>query len=185
LTDFRVKESAIPTPGPGQVLLQVQYLSLDPSMRGRMDDCESYARPAPLGGVMPGESVATVVASRAIRDAGAFEGRQIDRSRFGVHLGSGEKPRHARVCNFKGGGRICSPARIAPVSSALRAQACAMTETRTTVVIQRYLDDLGGDSPAEPIVRALLDRAVRRLHMLCATLLYKSYPRLTQRPLNL
>jgi RNA polymerase sigma-70 factor (ECF subfamily) len=36
-----------------------------------------------------------------------------------------------------------------------------------------------------PIVRALLDRPVRRLHQLCATLLYRSYPRLTRPPLNL
>src|SRR6516164_7164406 len=64
LTDFRLEETAIPTPGPGQILLQVQYLSLDPYMRGRMDDRESYAAPTPLGDVMPGESVATVVASR-------------------------------------------------------------------------------------------------------------------------
>src|SRR5258708_34533140 len=64
LTDFRLEETAIPTPGAGEVLLRVQYLSLDPYMRGRMDDRESYAPPAPLGGVMPGESVATVVASR-------------------------------------------------------------------------------------------------------------------------
>src|SRR5262249_60747124 len=62
-TDFRLEETQIPTPGSGQVLLQVQYLSLDPYMRGRMDDRESYAPPTPLGGIMPGESVATVVAS--------------------------------------------------------------------------------------------------------------------------
>jgi RNA polymerase sigma-70 factor (ECF subfamily) len=62
---------------------------------------------------------------------------------------------------------------------------CAMAEERTTVVVQRYLDELAGDSPAEPVVRALLDRAVRRLHLLCASLLYRSYPRLTQPPLNL
>jgi len=64
LTDFRLEETAIPTPGPGQLLLRVQYLSLDPYMRGRMDDRESYAAPTLLGSVMPGESVATVVASR-------------------------------------------------------------------------------------------------------------------------
>lgn len=63
LTDFRIEETAIPTPGPGQVLLRVEYLSLDPYMRGRMDDRESYAPPTQLGAVMPGESVATVVAS--------------------------------------------------------------------------------------------------------------------------
>jgi NADPH-dependent curcumin reductase CurA len=64
LTDFRLEETAIPAPGPGQILLRVQYLSLDPYMRGRMDDRESYVPPTPLGGVMPGESVATVVASQ-------------------------------------------------------------------------------------------------------------------------
>jgi len=60
-----------------------------------------------------------------------------------------------------------------------------MGEEHTTVVVQRYLNELAADSPAEPIVRALLAQAVRRLHMLCATLLHRSYPRLTQPPLNL
>jgi RNA polymerase sigma factor (sigma-70 family) len=60
-----------------------------------------------------------------------------------------------------------------------------MDEEHTTAVVQRYLDDLAGGSPTEPVVRALLDRAVRRLHQLCATLLYRSYPRLTRPPLNL
>ncbi len=59
-----------------------------------------------------------------------------------------------------------------------------MSQEHTTAVVQRYLDELGGDSPAEPIVRALLDRAVRRLHLLCATMLHRSYPRLTQPPMN-
>jgi RNA polymerase sigma-70 factor (ECF subfamily) len=60
-----------------------------------------------------------------------------------------------------------------------------MDEERTTAAVQRYLDELAQDSRAEPVVRALLDRAVRRLHLLCATMLYRSYPRLTQPPLNL
>ena len=60
-----------------------------------------------------------------------------------------------------------------------------MSDEQTTAVVQRYLDELAGDSPAEPIVRALLDRAVRRLHLLCASLLYRSYPRLAQPPLNM
>jgi RNA polymerase sigma factor (sigma-70 family) len=60
-----------------------------------------------------------------------------------------------------------------------------MDEERTTAAVQRYLEQLAGDSRAEPIVRALLDRAVRRLHQLCSSLLYKSYPRLTRPPLNL
>ena len=60
-----------------------------------------------------------------------------------------------------------------------------MDDERTTIAVQRYLDRLAGDSPAEPVVRALLDRAVRRLHLLCSTLLYRSYPRLTRPPHNL
>ncbi len=64
LSDFRLEETVIPTPGAGQVLLRVQYLSLDPYMRGRMDDRKSYATPVPLGGVMQGESVAKVIVSK-------------------------------------------------------------------------------------------------------------------------
>jgi RNA polymerase sigma-70 factor (ECF subfamily) len=58
-------------------------------------------------------------------------------------------------------------------------------DEQTTIVVQRYLDALAADTPAEDVVRALLDRSVRRLHLLCATLLYRSYPRLTRPPLNL
>ena len=60
-----------------------------------------------------------------------------------------------------------------------------MSAEHTTAAVQRYLDALAGDQPAEPIVRALLDRAVRRLHLLCANLLYRRYRRLTLPPLNL
>src|ERR1043165_4789662 len=63
-----------------------------------------------------------------------------------------------------------------------------MEATRTTEAIQGFLDELAGlrgDAPAEPVVRGLLGRAAGRLHQLCATLLYRSYPRLTRAPLNL
>ena len=55
----------------------------------------------------------------------------------------------------------------------------------TSAAVQRYLDQLAADSPAEAVVRALLGRAVQRLQKLCATLLYRSYPRLTRPPANL
>jgi len=61
-------------------------------------------------------------------------------------------------------------------------------ENRTTAAVQKYLDELAevtGESEAEPIVRALLARAVDRLHLLCGRLLYRNYPRLTRGPLNL
>jgi RNA polymerase sigma-70 factor (ECF subfamily) len=60
-----------------------------------------------------------------------------------------------------------------------------MNEEPTTVIIQRYLDALPGDPAAETVVRELLDRAIGRLRLLCATFLYKSYPRLTRPPVNL
>jgi RNA polymerase sigma-70 factor (ECF subfamily) len=60
-----------------------------------------------------------------------------------------------------------------------------MHDEPTTAAIQRCLEALQGDTPAEPLIRALLERAVNRLRLLCATLLHRSYPRLTQPPLNL
>jgi RNA polymerase sigma-70 factor (ECF subfamily) len=63
-----------------------------------------------------------------------------------------------------------------------------MQDDRTTAAIQGYLNELagvGGASSAEPVIGALLARAVRRLHLLCAAALHRSYPRLSKPPLNL
>src|ERR1700724_2690889 len=61
--NFRLEEVAMPPLPPGGLLLRVLYLSLDPYMRGRMDDRKSYAKPVGLGEVMTGESVCEVIAS--------------------------------------------------------------------------------------------------------------------------
>src|SRR5205807_5036578 len=61
----------------------------------------------------------------------------------------------------------------------------AISTEQTTAAVQCYLDALAGDQPADPIVRALLDRSVRRLQLLCGNLLYREYRRLTLPPLNL
>ena len=60
-----------------------------------------------------------------------------------------------------------------------------MTTENTTAAVQRYLHALDGDAPTEPIIRELLGRSVHRLHRLCVSLLYRSFPRLTRPPLNL
>jgi NADPH-dependent curcumin reductase CurA len=62
--DFEIATTAVPQPGDGEVLLRTRYLSLDPYMRGRMSDAESYAAPVGLGEVMVGGTVGEVVESR-------------------------------------------------------------------------------------------------------------------------
>ena len=48
-----------------QILIEVNYLSVDPYMRGRMNDMKSYAEPVKIGGIMVGESVGKVIQSRS------------------------------------------------------------------------------------------------------------------------
>ena len=62
--NFRLVHSPVPAPGDGQVLVRHHYLSLDPYMRGRMNEGKSYAQPQPLNEVMVGGTVGEVVASR-------------------------------------------------------------------------------------------------------------------------
>jgi RNA polymerase sigma factor (sigma-70 family) len=66
-----------------------------------------------------------------------------------------------------------------------RYAAAPMAPDHTTIVVQRYLDAIAGDDDAETHIRSLLDHAVRRLHLLCASLLHRSYPRLTRPPVSL
>ena len=61
--DFRTVEVELPDPGPGQVLVRNTFLSVDPYMRGRMDDRKSYVPPFRLDAPMDGGAVGEVVAS--------------------------------------------------------------------------------------------------------------------------
>jgi NADPH-dependent curcumin reductase len=62
-SNFRLVETPVPDPGPGQVLVRNHWLSLDPYMRGRMIDAKSYAKPVDIGAVMVGETAGEVVQS--------------------------------------------------------------------------------------------------------------------------
>jgi NADPH-dependent curcumin reductase CurA len=62
--DFRLEQAPVSALKNGEVLLQTLYLSLDPYMRGRMNDGPSYAAPAELNQVMVGGTVSRVVESR-------------------------------------------------------------------------------------------------------------------------
>jgi NADPH-dependent curcumin reductase CurA len=63
--DFALVHSEPPAPGPGQVVVRNTYLSVDPYMRGRMDDRPSYVPPFPLDAPLDGAAVGVVVESRA------------------------------------------------------------------------------------------------------------------------
>jgi NADPH-dependent curcumin reductase CurA len=64
VSNFRLVETPVPALADGQVLVRHHYLSLDPYMRGRMNDGKSYAQPQPLDAVMIGGTVGEVVESR-------------------------------------------------------------------------------------------------------------------------
>ncbi|MEU4780326.1 NADP-dependent oxidoreductase [Micromonospora sp. NPDC023633] len=63
--NFRLVETEVPTPGPGQVLVRNRYVSVDPYMRGRMNDVKSYVPPFALDAPLDGGAVGEVVASEA------------------------------------------------------------------------------------------------------------------------
>lgn len=64
LENFRLETTTVPEPADGQVLLRTVYLSLDPYMRGRMNDTPSYAEPVKIGEVMVGATVCRVALSK-------------------------------------------------------------------------------------------------------------------------
>ncbi|MDT3398323.1 NADP-dependent oxidoreductase [Streptomyces sp. B1866] len=63
--DFALREAPVIEPGPGQILVRNIYLSVDPYMRGRMNDVKSYLPPYGLDRPMDGGAVGEVVASNA------------------------------------------------------------------------------------------------------------------------
>lgn len=60
---FEIKEDAIPSPAPGEVVTRTIWLSIDPYMRGRLREQQTYAVAVQIGEVMTGETVGEVIAS--------------------------------------------------------------------------------------------------------------------------
>jgi len=67
--NFRIEEVDLPTVVDGQVLVESLYLSVDPYMRGRMNDAKSYVPPYAVGGVVEGGVVGRVVESKSAKFA--------------------------------------------------------------------------------------------------------------------
>ena len=62
--NFRIVDAPMPKPGPGEVLVKNEWLSLDPYMRGRMNEAKSYTPPVAIGEVMVGQTVGEVLESQ-------------------------------------------------------------------------------------------------------------------------
>jgi NADPH-dependent curcumin reductase CurA len=62
-SDFEITEDPIPTPGAGEVVTRTIWLSIDPYMRGRLREQQTYAKAVEIGEVMTGETVGEVIAS--------------------------------------------------------------------------------------------------------------------------
>ncbi len=93
--NFQLVSTPLPTPGDGQVLVRHHYLSLDPYMRGRMNEGKSYAAPQPLGEVMMGGTVGEVVESNADAfSVGDFVVGQGGWQEYAVADGSGSAAPH-------------------------------------------------------------------------------------------
>ena len=105
-SDFKLVETPVPTPGVGQFLVRTIYLSVDPYMRGRMNDVKSYAPPIPIGGVMGGGAVGRVVNSNnpSFQEGDIVEGMTFGWQDYAVSDGKGV--------------RKIDPA-LAPISTAL------------------------------------------------------------------
>lgn len=123
-SDFELAEVEIPDPGDGEILVRNAYVSVDPYMRGRMNDAKSYVPPFAVGEPMRGGAVGQVIASRNDRWAeGAWVQHDLGWREAAVLDGRGVRP--------------VDPA-LAPVSTALGV--LGMTGFTAYVGI----DDIGG-----------------------------------------
>ena len=104
-TDFELAEVELPDPGEGEIVVRNAYVSVDPYMRGRMNDTKSYVPPFALGEPLRGGAVGQVVASRN------------DRWREGTWVQHDLGWREAALLDGRGV-RTVDPA-VAPVSTAL------------------------------------------------------------------
>jgi NADPH:quinone reductase len=89
-SDFRIVETAVPAPENGQLLVEIEWLSVDPYMRGRMSEAKSYAEPVKLGDVMTGGAVGRVIQSRRAEfQEGDYVAGQFGWQRYALTNGKG------------------------------------------------------------------------------------------------
>jgi NADPH-dependent curcumin reductase CurA len=90
LSDFKLVEQPKPEPGNGEILVRTLYLSVDPYMRGRMNERRSYAEPVGIDQVMVGEVVGVVEVSKNDRyKSGEIVAGMFGWQEYGISDGSG------------------------------------------------------------------------------------------------
>ena len=67
--DFKLVETALPDPGPGEMLIRIRWLGFDPAQKGWMENIADYVAPMEIGDVMRGSGIGEVVASNGGRFA--------------------------------------------------------------------------------------------------------------------
>ena len=91
-SDFKLVEADIPQAGDGEFVVRNHYLSLDPYMRGRMDEAKSYAQSAAVGDVMVGTTVGEVIESKHAKfKAGDFVETRTGWQLYGKSNGGGTR----------------------------------------------------------------------------------------------
>jgi NADPH-dependent curcumin reductase CurA len=104
--NFKLVESPIPVPRDGQFLVRNHWLSLDPYMRGRMDEAKSYAKYVELGEVMEGGTVGEVIDSHHPKfPPGQFVAGQFGWQEYALSDGTGVRkidPKQAPLSYFLG-----------------------------------------------------------------------------------
>src|SRR5437879_10438329 len=109
-SDFEIVDAPLPEPQEGDILVRTIWLSLDPYMRGRMNDVKSYTAPVELGAPMVGGTVSEVVESRSP----AFQ-----RGDFALGYGGWQTYHIARPGGAPGPfGPLKLDAKVAPISAA-------------------------------------------------------------------
>lgn len=130
--DFRFEEGPVPQPDEGEVLIRTLYLSVDPYMRGRMNDRKSYVPPYELGKVILGGAVGEVIESRS----SDLEVGDIVVGNFGWQTHAAASPHQLKKVNEK----------LAPITTALGILGM------TGLTAYFGLLDIGQPKPGETVV---------------------------------
>jgi NADPH-dependent curcumin reductase len=138
-TDFELAEAPVPTPQDGEILVRTIWLSLDPYMRGRMNDVKSYAASVELGQPMVGGTVGEVLESR---DA-AFKPGDFVLSYGGWQTHHVVKAAGARIGPF-------GPLKLDPAAAPLSTALGVLGMPGMTAYVGLY--DIGQPKPGETVV---------------------------------